>query len=563
MKKLTAVLLSLILALSLAAPAFAAPAPDAPPEETVPAGITLLPVDGMQESVPISELLNDSSPDEMVSIGIIGGVDGPTAIFTTEIPADVDVGPLKAALGGVPGQIGVMVNGEYVRFPDAAPEVAGGRTMVPVRPIVEALGGQAGMTDGKVVCEAGGVRLTFTPGSNEVLTEYTGGKLPGDGQMFPMDCAPYIKGGRTYVPVRFLGEILGYEVGWDNDFQTAVLSNLDPKALAAEIDKDFTIMNKVQAAGALSLKPGQSSRTTLKGNMALTMASLEGNKTYKADFGVSALMNSEAVNGDFSLKLSDNIPDLLVGLLISSNSPGSDIAGVRESVEQVLAALKKFEFILNKDGELWAHSDGLDSITGQKDAWFAAGMALGGEFDLSALLAGTEAASVGTALAAMADTGSVMSWYTMQQTMSILELYSDDKFTTSGGTSTLTLGLDELTGVYEDMSANLGADVSLDEMKALFKEYEITIKVDGEGATSVTCKVETAAQSGVPGVRMTMDATQSGRTGTVTMEINVAGMGKLEMTLTATQKAADGKPMTEPPEGAAIIDTDAPAVLPE
>lgn len=556
MKKLTAVLLSLILALSLAAPAFAAPAPDAPPEETVPAGITLLPVDGMQESVPISELLNDSSPDEMVSIGIIGGADGPTAIFTTEISAGVDVGPLKAALGGVPGQIGVMVNGEYVRFPDAAPEVTGGRTMVPVRPIVEALGGQAGMADGKVVCEAGGVRLTFTPGSNEVLTEYTGGKLPGDGQMFPMDCAPYIKGGRTYVPVRFLGEILGYEVGWDNDFQTAVLSNLDPKALAAEIDKDFTIMNKVQAAGALSLKPGQSSRTTLKGNMALTMASLEGNKTYKADFGVSALMNDQALNGSATL----NVSDALLELLLTQGGLGED---GRAEAQAVLAALKKFEFILNKDGELWAHSDGLDSITGQKDAWFAAGMALGGGFDLSALLAGTEAASVGTALAAMADTGSVMNWYTMQQTMSILELYSDDKFTTSGGTSTLTLGLDELTGVYEDMSANLGADVSLDEVKALFKEYEITIKVDGEGAASVTCKVETAAQSGVPGVRMTMDAAQSGGTGTVTMEINVAGMGKLEMTLTATQKAADGKPMTEPPEGAAIIDTDAPAVLPE
>ena len=39
---------------------------------------------------------------------------------------------IKKALGGVPGQVGVMVNGVYVKFPDAAPEVAGGRTMVPV-----------------------------------------------------------------------------------------------------------------------------------------------------------------------------------------------------------------------------------------------------------------------------------------------------------------------------------------------------------------------------------------------------------------------------------------------
>ena len=134
---------------------------------------------------------------------------------------------IKTALGGVPGQIGVMVNGEYVKFPDAVPEVTGGRTMVPVRAIVEALGGEADMAGGKVTCKANNTSLTFTPGSSEVLVEYTGGELPGDGQIFPMDCAPYIKGGRTYVPVRFVAEAWGCAVGWDADTSTVVIVDVD------------------------------------------------------------------------------------------------------------------------------------------------------------------------------------------------------------------------------------------------------------------------------------------------------------------------------------------------
>lgn len=131
MKKLFALLLSLAMALSLAVPAFAAPAP-------VDGAYT---VDG--EPVPTY------TPGDAIPIsGIIGGADGPTVIIPSE-PTDVNA--FKTALGGVPGQIGVMVNGVYVKFPDAAPEVAGGRTMVPVRPIVEALEGKANMADGKVI----------------------------------------------------------------------------------------------------------------------------------------------------------------------------------------------------------------------------------------------------------------------------------------------------------------------------------------------------------------------------------------------------------------------------
>lgn len=545
MKKLFALLLSLVMALSLAAPAFAAPAPE---EATVPTGITLIPVDGMQEAVPISELLDGPSPDELVSIGIIGGADGPTAIIPGGT-ADLDA--FKTALGGVPGQIGVLVNGAYVKFPDAAPEVTGGRTMVPVRPIVEALEGKADMADGKVICEANGVRLTFTPGSSEVLTEYTGGERPGDGQLFPMDCAPYIKGGRTYVPVRFLGEILGYEVGWDGGFQTAVL--LDQDALAAEIDKDFTILNKVQANQGVAMEEGKNYQADVKGRLTVTaFDTINGNKTYTADLTAKQIFNTEAASAQVSLKLSDNVKEDLVKLLISANAPEGDTAAVNEQVGLLLDGLEDMELILTRKGLGWFRMASLDKLAGTDDVWL--GLDLGAELGGMAF-AQTGEATIGSALTAVLDKNSVISVAALDYTVEMMAvLYGDDTFTTSGGVSTRTIGVDDLMALYEDMGLEAG---DLEEAKAAFKEYQITMKVDGKGKVDVTCAMETAAQAGVPAIKLTMGAKQDAGNITMNMSLHVANLCEGKLTLTQTWGAATEKPEDQPPEGSTVVDAGA------
>ena len=545
MKKLFALLLSLVMALSLAVPAFAAPAPE---EATVPAGITLIPVDGMQEAVPISELLDGPSPDELVSIGIIGGADGPTTIIPGGI-ADPDA--FKTALGGVPGQIGVLVNGAYVKFPDAAPEVTGGRTMVPVRPIVEALEGKADMADGKVICEANGVRLTFTPGSSEVLTEYTGGERPGDGQLFPMDCAPYIKGGRTYVPVRFLGEILGYEVGWDGGFQTAVL--LDQDALAAEIDKDFTILNKVQANQGVAMEEGKNYQADVKGRLTVTaFDTINGNKTYTADLTAKQIFNTEAASAQVSLKLSDNVKEDLVKLLISANAPEGDTAAVNEQVGLLLDGLEDMELILTRKGLGWFRMASLDKLAGADNVWL--GLDLGAELGGMAF-AQTGEATIGSALTAVLDKNSVISVAALDYTVEMMAvLYGDDTFTTTGGVSTRTIGVDDLMALYEDMGLEAG---DLEEAKAAFKEYQITMKVDGKGKVDVSCAMETAAQAGVPAIKLTMDAKQDAGNVTMNMSLHVANLCEGKLTLTQTWGATTQTPEDQPPEGSTVVDAGA------
>jgi len=525
MKKLLALLLSIVMAVSLTVPAFAddSPAPE--------------------QAVPISATLDES-------LGIIGGADGPTAIITT-FPGleDADRDAVKKALGGMPGQVGVMVNGAYVQFPDAAPEVTGGRTMVPVRALVETLGGEVDYQDGTVRFTIDGDTYEFAVGSATVTVKpAVGSGAPAD---IKMDCAPYVKGGRTYVPIRFISEALGYEVGWDNDFQTAIL--LDREALAAKFDEKFTVLNRVQASQALSMEEGKNYRSDLKGSAAVTVFdTLDGNKTYQADITGKTLMNSEAASGTCSITISDNTVDALMELM--TNAGKSEEAAKR--MRTVLTGLTDMEVIMNREGLVWFHAPLVDELSGTKDAWYA--MDLGKELAESAF-AGTDAATMGAALAAMMGTDSVMECSAvsyMEQLM--LSLYSDDKFTTSDGVSTLTIGVDELIDLYKSMGIT---DLDLDEVKDVFKEYSIIMKVDSEGGATVTCKTEMKAQAGVPGVKMTMDCAQSNGKVSLTMNIHIANLGEMKLTLTSTQQTTSEKPMAEPPAGANIMDMGAPELL--
>ena len=567
MKKLLASILAAVLALSLAVPALAAPAPedvipisgilddalwaaeraylDAHPglEEQLRAGAydyftrEYSGYESPQEYMEYWEMTEEEFLDEMVLYQT-------WELMEAEAQQN-QADALKEALGGVPGQIGVMLNGAYVQFPDAIPEVTGGRTMVPVRPIVEALGGQARMEDGKVICEADGVRLTFTPGVSEVLTEYTGGELPGDGQMFPMGCAPYIKGGRTYVPVRFLGEILGYEVGWDGAYQTAQLVNRE--AVAARYDEKFTIMDRAQANQTLTLEEGKNYRADLSGSVTVTaFDTLHGDKTYQADLTGKTLINTQAANGAYSVKLSDSTVEGLLELIEAGNYTAlteEEKAALRSTIH----GLEELEFIVNRNGLMWVRVPLLDDLMGEDNVWY--GLDAGAELT-QALFGETKAATIGAALAVLIDVDSVESFPTVvSPTAQLLyELYGDDQFTTAGGVSTRTIGLDDLAALYESMGIYMG-DVSDD-----FTEFELTLKVDQSGRVTTALCMETPRQYDAPAMRLTIDAAQSSRNVRLIMDCHVSNVAKVNLTLNQTWNTTTEVPEDQPPEGSTVVD---------
>ena len=623
MKKLTAILLSLVLALSLAVPALAAPADGAYTVDGEPVP-TYTPGD------PIPTPFLPEATDDAV-LGIIGGADGPTAIVTTPVDwgvlldqsyldpdaaiqwfkekhpervaelranaydyfaqeygeywtveeymesfgmteedflddmVQIQVSRLvsaeavqaaintqKEAMGGVVGQLGVIVNGKYVQFPDAIPESNDGTTMVPVRALVEALGGEVEVKEDKVVCAFDGVSVTFEMNGAEVDVERQYPDDPPKTQFVTMAVVTYQKDGRTYVPVRFLAETLGYEVGWDPLYQTVVL--MDRAALAAEIDQDFTILNKVQANKGIGMEEGRNYQADMKGAVSLTrFDTLNGGKTYKADLTAKQLFNTEAASAQLSLKLSGNVMDELIKHLISSNSPEEDVAAVREQMETVLDTLEDMEVILTREGLGWFRAAALDGLAGKDGVWL--GFDLGGELGELAFASAGEA-TIGSVLAYMADKDSAPHYQSVLGMADLMAgLYSDDKFTTTGGISTLTIDLDTLLGLYDGLELS---EEDIAEAKAAFKEYKIVMKVDAKGGAEMSVIMETAAQQGVPGMRIAMDITQAGGNLDMTMKYHIANLGEMELTLTSTQKAASDGPMTQPPEGATVVDAAVP-----
>jgi hypothetical protein len=93
---------------------------------------------------------------------------------------------------------------------DVAPYIADRRTFVPVRFLANALG----VTDKHIGWKSPVVTLA-EPGF-PVVELATGSKtIKSAGTAHQMDVAPVVRGGRTFLPARFVAEALGYQVEWD------------------------------------------------------------------------------------------------------------------------------------------------------------------------------------------------------------------------------------------------------------------------------------------------------------------------------------------------------------
>ena len=103
------------------------------------------------------------------------------------------------------GSSDFVVNNDVVTKEDSAPYVANDRTYVPFRALGEALGAE-------VVWDEDARTVTYTLGNTEVVMTIGETTYTVNGDEKTMDVAPEITGDRTYVPVRFVGEALGFKV---------------------------------------------------------------------------------------------------------------------------------------------------------------------------------------------------------------------------------------------------------------------------------------------------------------------------------------------------------------
>ena len=100
-----------------------------------------------------------------------------------------------------------VLNGMQFQM-DVAPEIVAGRTFVPIRLVAETFGADVGWD--------GNLREVTIKQGTKVIKLKIGSKIATiDGKSYELEAAPYIKSGRTMVPIRFISEALGLSVYWE------------------------------------------------------------------------------------------------------------------------------------------------------------------------------------------------------------------------------------------------------------------------------------------------------------------------------------------------------------
>ena len=112
----------------------------------------------------------------------------------------------------------ITVNGilEKIDAQGSKPIIKNGRTLLPIRTLIEFLGGTVEWNgkEQKVTIELNGHSMVLWIGKTTALV---------DGSKTTLDVAPMLINGRTYLPLRFISEHLGASVNWDESTQTITI----------------------------------------------------------------------------------------------------------------------------------------------------------------------------------------------------------------------------------------------------------------------------------------------------------------------------------------------------
>ena len=104
------------------------------------------------------------------------------------------------------------------------PVVESGRTLVPIRAIIEALGGSVGWNDEKQ-------EVTLTYNSDVIKLVINSDKAYFNNEESTLDVAPTTINERTMLPIRYVAESFNFDVQWDGETSTVTISK---KATAQE-----------------------------------------------------------------------------------------------------------------------------------------------------------------------------------------------------------------------------------------------------------------------------------------------------------------------------------------
>jgi hypothetical protein len=125
----------------------------------------------------------------------------------------------STALVGADYGVKVRYNGNEIYFPDSKPFVdENNRTLVPVRFVAESM-------NISVYWDEQEKKITLIRNNIEVDLHIGEKHAMVNGRRQELDTSAELYGDRTFVPLRFLSELMGTDIGWDGDNNTVLLSD--------------------------------------------------------------------------------------------------------------------------------------------------------------------------------------------------------------------------------------------------------------------------------------------------------------------------------------------------
>ena len=430
----------------------------------------------------------------------------------------------SAMAAGTEEDVSVQLGGELIQFTDAEPILENGRTFVPVRAVLEALGAEVSYDQaaGLVKAVRGETTIEFHIGQTAIdITK------DGETTVFETDAASFIRNDRLMAPVRFISEAFGCTVGWDSSEKTVLI--LDTESILDRAG-DYTLIDKMFA---YSYKYTQSA-FAVTGTFDVSVNVTSDGKIYPAvsNGTITGLSDSSAVNLDVEVETD------LSGLYAALEDTG-ELTAVNQAMISMFEDMK-FEYIMDiAEYKMYVRSPLLSTFMGMSgDAWLA--VDFGELFEASGLDESAYANMyTGETVTAKEMLGGFLGYLELTdvgelsgitETLDAVDaICSDSAFVKSGSTYTNSQTYD-----YDDvaMAYKLSLTMKDDAVVGYSLSFEAS---DDSTEMSMTCVYTND--------RMVMD-----------MSIAVPEALEVQMNMTMQYKATTDTPLSAPEEGSTIID---------
>ena len=330
-----------------------------------------------------------------------------------------------------PDGINVSLNGEFLTFESVLPVIVDGRTMLPLRDALEAIGGEVVWDETAQTASAtfeDGTVIFSTLGSSTLVVEQN-----GTATTVEMDVAPLVQEGHILIPVRFFAQAVGYDVGWDDYYQIVWLE--DAAAVIGEIDARFENYNHLLSLALQEqAESGKTYSIGMDGELAAVLYGEQQNHTASARSTLKGLVRDGSLSLDADLYVTPDFVKDFVDASVVDEQTQAQVDEVFSLLEHVFVSL-----ILNEEeGTAYVRSNllSLTDAAWDDEAWVKVQDVppLPDTQELVALLmtglpqTGEPGVTVGKVIYAVSATGYGSTGENARELADVLELFYGDKY---------------------------------------------------------------------------------------------------------------------------------------